>query len=1239
MVSMLSYLTSLKDRNSHDLLEVFGGKSGATRVAIRRHLNCGVNQDLTSGIDLSLREERKALKHYVQKYQPKLILMGPPCTAFGAWSGFNATMNPAAHQESLRKGLPLANLAAWLALFQLASGRHFICENPWTSKLWQLPLWQKVLRDPRVFWSYADQCMWGLVDQDGDPTKKPTAFVCSDEQLADDLHRACDGSHKHSQLAGSLHGMSKTAFAQIWPDELCEAIVQAVIKLLHRMRYRQQAYPQDASASADGVCPACKQHAARDDSRHNRGKQCRFPNDVSVDWSCPGCAKHQHVSAPLHNKLPGQCRWATTTTRSRATKPAAAVPEDLPDLTVPPVSPMGQWEHVRAKPLLLILERTRQREGWHKEEFGPVHVAWDSAQIRTPEPRFQAETLPRRTVFGMFPELEGTGWWRLQNNVVSSTAGNVGFPVPVLTIMFHADSPLDGSASDKNNGEERWYDKPDAELERKWYNDADDEPSKATSSNPLRGLMDKWDKEEEEEEAKSKPSKPSAIQPYRPILDPPAGEDGNEPVIDQLAAAPEEEQQVAVIPDWSSFDLGRALRTLRSDSTPHILKTLRQLHLRWWHCSESRMTSLLRAAGLPKLVLDRVAEVVKSCRICRLWSHTGHASIASTRLSTEFNMVVQVDLVFLGKLIVLHIIDEATRFSGGAIVKDKSAASLLVALARSWFRVFGAPTTLLSDHESALCGEEAAIFFERWHVVFRPKPVGTHAYVVERHNAILRTAYHHIRSQLELQQLVVDDEDLISEIFFSKNCMLQVYGKSPYQAVIGRTPPALQEFEQQPISAVDDQLGGRVSQNTSRLRELALQSIVEGTAQDRAKRALTTQARPSAESFDYKVGESVDVFRTPANKDAIGWRGPCQIVNVSNISEGYIEVRFHGRAISVRLQDARRSLVYVTLMDTSYPQLLAIQMHIHKIHNSFQTLAVIHDASGWLLTKHARENLQVFRAGLFVGQNTFHLSCLGIRIGCGVNVLPGMSSVSNCVLLWYPKSEPAAYKTLIHEGSDRIIMKHVMGDDWASMHWMQFLSAEESDRKEIRLVVPDEPMLAEDPQQGPMPMQPPHWPPPPPDAEMNEPDTDMKEDDDIMPDPPPHFPPGRPPVRANNSAHKRTESLRSRTPVPTNETIKSIHTDTTENTLPEGWQREHRQPGLVPKRVAGPARGTRHTTGGASASGHNAPAAHVPVLPFADPTDQAVPNLDQDLISKVKKTTQPPKLGTKAIAFMICSVT
>ena len=203
-------------------------------------------------------------------------------------------------------------------------------------------------------------------------------------------------------------------------------------------------------------------------------------------------------------------------------------------------------------------------------------------------------------------------------------------------------------------------------------------------------------------------------------------------------------------------------------------------------------------------------------------------------------------------------------------------------------------------------------FFERWGVSLRPKAKGAHANICERHHELLRRQFHVVKAQCKEEGLAVTDEAIMQESTFAKNALITVHGRTPYNGLLGRTPNLLSEFESPSLSNLSDTAGGAEGGHTRhaiRLRELSIQSMVEGSARERLRRAATTQTRTSGELLGLQIGDAVDLFRQPANKDLVGWRGPAEVLSTAHLEDGYVEVKWGGRTMSVRVADLRRHLI------------------------------------------------------------------------------------------------------------------------------------------------------------------------------------------------------------------------------------------------------------------------------------------------------------------------------------------
>jgi hypothetical protein len=200
------------------------------------------------------------------------------------------------------------------------------------------------------------------------------------------------------------------------------------------------------------------------------------------------------------------------------------------------------------------------------------------------------------------------------------------------------------------------------------------------------------------------------------------------------------------------------------------------------------MQDILQAAGVPESVKKLISSVVDTCRICRMWVRPQPKSMATSRITTRFGEVVQCDLLFVEEMVILHLIDEATRWTATALLAGRKTSDVLPAITATWLRIFGAMDVLVSDQEGALASEEGAVWCERWGISLRLKPKGSHAQLVERHHEVLRQIIHRVRAEARSLGLTSGDEDIVSEATFAKNAIINVAGATPFQAVFGRIP-------------------------------------------------------------------------------------------------------------------------------------------------------------------------------------------------------------------------------------------------------------------------------------------------------------------------------------------------------------------------------------------------------------------------------------------------------------------
>ena len=66
--------------------------------------------------------------------------------------------------------------------------------------------------------------------------------------------------------------------------------------------------------------------------------------------------------------------------------------------------------------------------------------------------------------------------------------------------------------------------------------------------------------------------------------------------------------------------------------------------------------------------------------------------------------------------------------------------------------------------------------------------------------------------------------------------------------------------------------------------------------------------------LELKLGDLVEFYRKPVTKDAVGWHGPAEVVNLTSLKDGLLHVKWQGRVIAVRIQDVRTAMVYFSFL-------------------------------------------------------------------------------------------------------------------------------------------------------------------------------------------------------------------------------------------------------------------------------------------------------------------------------------
>ena len=453
--------------------------------------------------------------------------------------------------------------------------------------------------------------------------------------------------------------------------------------------------------------------------------------------------------------------------------------------------------------------------------------------------------------------------------------------------------------------------------------------------------------------------------------------------------------------DWTRYDVTHCLRALRSAHLPTVLKALRKLHLRLWHAGVSNMQSLLRNTGVSQDILDLVPDVIATCRECRAWTSRPRDTVPSLSIAMAFNEIVETDLLFYKEHIVHHFVCRASRWHSAVESPSKLADQLLENISTAWINQYGPMQTLVSDQESGLNTEDAIKKLKRLGVIIKFRGKDQHARYVERRGAILRHTMHVMQSQADREGIKIPFRELLAQAVFCGNSMTHIGGVTPYQAVLGRQPSILPPIVDEP--GLDDR-------RESRIREIAIQSMVSATSAARVGRALKAVTQKE-ESF--QPDDLVELYRTPSSKDVSGWSGPHRVVE-SRAFDGVVVLRINGQNRPYRIQDVRHALLAIDLAGLVSPEGASLALKVLHAYlaempeGRADIFGLIENEQGKMVTTKTTSRFpKVAKAINYIIRSSLQMhDVTAARIGRKVQSLPRVNGPQNNVTINWDMSNP-----------------------------------------------------------------------------------------------------------------------------------------------------------------------------------------------------------------------------------------
>jgi len=416
--------------------------------------------------------------------------------------------------------------------------------------------------------------------------------------------------------------------------------------------------------------------------------------------------------------------------------------------------------------------------------------------------------------------------------------------------------------------------------------------------------------------------------------------------------------------------------------------------------------------------------------------------VASVELAEQFNQQVECDLLFIYKFIIFHLLCRCTRWNAAKVIPNREASTLISALNDTWVTIHGPMKELIVDGETGIAEPlSSGLFLARKGIKLVTRAPDQHARYIERRGALTRDVVHKIDTQLREEGLTeIPFELRLSEAVFAGNALVSINNTTPYNAVYGRVPNMLPDINQMNSrdgeSDSDDLPQPGIIRHSHRLREIAIQQMVEGTARARINRAMRTKTLPAGQKEEYQVGDLVDFYRPPGSKDITGWSGPATVTDITRLARGVIGIRFQSKGMICKLGELRRHLSFLIFQSAYHSAMHQQQTLLSEARTLVDKTPIgelVH--LGWMLAKDGKWRLTE-KTKRF--SKAFHLlhqvayqccnleNCVAMRYGRGISTLSPMSGHTHSVLLWWTPSSEDQPNTYEYDCCEQLNMRQFL---------------------------------------------------------------------------------------------------------------------------------------------------------------------------------------------------------------------
>ena len=332
-----------------------------------------------------------------------------------------------------------------------------------------------------------------------------------------------------------------------------------------------------------------------------------------------------------------------------------------------------------------------------------------------------------------------------------------------------------------------------------------------------------------------------------------------------------------------------------------------KLHRQFSHPTAERLIQLVKnqSENCDELV-NEIKEVTASCKICMEYRKTPPRPIVGLPLATRFGQVVAMDLKQFGNVHLLHMIDHATRLSGGCIVRSKSPNVIVRQIFQFWISIYGTPEAFLCDNGGEFNNSTYQELAEKLNITIKTTAAES-AWsngLVERHNGVLGEMIKKTQSDSGCTL-----EMAIAWCLNAHNSLSNVHGFSPFQLVLGKNPSLPCLATDKPPALNDETTSDIIRKNLNAMHA-ARQAHIKCESDSKIRRALSHNVRTSGDTV-YVTGDKVYFKRVDSKK----WQGPGVV-----LGQHGQQVLVKNGGTYIRVHPCRLTLVKQTIVGFKEPQ-------------------------------------------------------------------------------------------------------------------------------------------------------------------------------------------------------------------------------------------------------------------------------------------------------------------------------